>query len=194
MNVEHLSISELLEHIQQGHEDSLIVLHSRYASMVYAVVYRILGEQMVAEEVTQDTFMQIWEKGHTYDPARGKFLTWLLTIARRRAIDEIRRYKRRIPGSYATFSLDEHQYLYEQLPDHDMQADLRQSLLAELKQLSEEQQQCIALAYFYGLSHSDIAEYLTLPLGTVKTRIRLGMQKLRMAWLAEEIEDQHLLE
>lgn len=186
MNLAQSSISNLLNHVQQGHEDALIELHTRYARMVYAVAYRILGDQMAAEEVTQDTFMRLWDKGHTYDPARGQFTTWLLTITRRRAIDVIRQQKRRIPDNYETLSLDEHQYLYEQLPENDPQTDLRRSLIAELRLLPSEQRECLALAYFYGLSHSDIAAQLALPLGTVKTRIRLGMQKLREAWLTTE--------
>ena len=180
-----LSDQILLTSLLAGDEDALLALHGRYAGVVYSVAYRVLGERMAAEEVTQDTFLRLWDRAETYDPARGALLPWLLAIARRRAIDVLRYQQRRQPPQHETFSLDEHPYLWEQVPgstDHD----LRRTLIAGLESLPEEQRQAIALAYFYGLSHSDIAAHLGAPLGTVKTRIRLGMQKLREFWLADQ--------
>ncbi|GAB4572914.1 MAG: sigma-70 family RNA polymerase sigma factor [Anaerolineae bacterium] len=180
--------SDLLARIQQGDEDALLALHQRYINAVYAVAYRVLGEQMAAEEVAQDTFMRLWERGHQYDPERGAFLSWLLTIARRRAIDVLRQ-RRGQPPPEATFSIDAHPYLAETLPDSDEQRELRRSLVGVLGSLPEDQRKAIELAYFYGMSHGDIAAYLGEPLGTVKTRIRLGMQKLREAWFADVREN-----
>ncbi len=180
-----LSAAELLARVQQKNEDALVALHTRYASAVYAVACQVLGDPLTAEEVTQDTFLRLWDKAHTFDPARGEFIAWLLTITRRLAIDVLRQRQRRLPLGAEMVSLDEHPYLYEQLPEEaDESRDLRRSLVAELRRLPEEQRQAVALAYFFGLSHGDIAAHLNLPVGTVKTRIRLGMQKLRQAWLA----------
>lgn len=188
--MEHLSDPELMHLIQRGSEEALLALHSRYVNAVYAVAYRVLGEGMGAEEVTQDTFMRLWERGASYDPARGAVLPWLLTIARRRAIDVLR-HQRRQPPPDVTFSIDEHPYLWEQLPDGDEQRELRRTLVGVLQALPEDQRTAIELAYFYGMSHADIAAALKAPLGTVKTRIRLGMQKLREAWFTDVRETEN---
>ncbi|NPV66658.1 MAG: sigma-70 family RNA polymerase sigma factor [Anaerolineae bacterium] len=184
--MDNLSDIDLLRRLQTGSEAALLALHERYVAAVYAVAYRVLHEQMLAEEVTQDTFLRLWEHGHTYDPARGAFLPWLLTITRRRAIDILRQRQRREPAQLETFSLDEHPYLWEQFGQSDEQGELRHTLFDALAGLPEEQREAIALAYFYGLSHGEIAERLGVPLGTIKTRIRLGMRKLRAAWFGAE--------
>ncbi len=185
--MDNLSDLDLLRSLQAGSEPALLALHERYAGAVYAVAYRVLHEQMLAEEVTQDTFLRLWERGHTYDPARGAFLPWLLTITRRRAIDILRQRQRREPSDLEAFSLDEHPYLWEQLGESDEWSDLRRTLFDALRSLPEEQRMAIALAYFYGLSHGEIADYLGVPLGTIKTRIRLGMSKLRAAWFGADL-------
>ncbi len=89
------SDQSLLLRIQKGDEEALLVFHDRYASLVYSVAYRVLGEGPAAEEVTQDTFMQIWRKAQTYDDSKGSMVTWLVTIARRMAIDAYRKRERR---------------------------------------------------------------------------------------------------
>ncbi|MBI5667534.1 MAG: sigma-70 family RNA polymerase sigma factor [Chloroflexi bacterium] len=175
---------KLLQQIQTGDEEALLTLHTRYASLVYSVAYRILNDRMAAEEVTQDTFLRIWNKAFTFDPDKGRFVTWLLTVARRLAIDHFRHQQRREPRTGLLF-MDEDPVLWENTLATDGSADLRRTLKSALGQLQPEQRDLIELAYFYGMTHSDIAEQLDLPLGTVKTRIRLGMQKLRQIWLAD---------
>ncbi|MBZ0281314.1 MAG: sigma-70 family RNA polymerase sigma factor [Anaerolineae bacterium] len=171
----------LLAQIQDGSEDALLELHSRYANLVYSVAYRVLNDPMSAEEVTQDTFMRLWNKSYTFDPEKGRFTTWLLTVTRRLAIDLLRQRQRREPKSGMLF-MDEDPGLWENILTVDGSADLRRTLRSVLNELPVEQRELIELVYFYGMSHSDLAETLDLPLGTVKTRIRLGMQKLRLAW------------
>lgn len=171
----------LLLRIQKGDEEALLAFHDRYASLVYSVAYRVLGESPAAEEVTQDTFMQIWRKAQTYDESKGAVVTWLVTIARRMAIDAYRKRQRR-PLSAALLT-DEQLDLWENLLETDDGGDLRRNLIAVMEQLPTEQRQALELAYFYGMTHSEMADYLQLPLGTIKTRIRAGMQKLRLAWL-----------
>lgn len=174
-------LNELLEHIQAGREDALLALHDQYANLVYSVAYRVLNDQMSAEEVTQDTFMRLWHKAETYDPARGSFVTWLLTITRRLAIDTFRK-QRRDPLQNTVFIEGEH---WENTLGDEDDSELKRTLIAVLRDLPDDQRAALELAYFYGMSHSQIADYLGQPVGTIKTRIRLGMQKLREAWLAE---------
>jgi RNA polymerase sigma-70 factor (ECF subfamily) len=174
----------LLRKIQNGDEEALVTLHSRYSNLVYSVAFRVLNDQMAAEEVTQDTFMRIWRKSGSFDPEKGRFVTWLLTVTRRLAIDRLRQWQRREPQR-ATLFMDENPQLWEQVLAVDGYSDLRGSLVSAIRDLPEAQREAIELAYFYGMSHTDIAEYLQAPLGTVKTRIRQGMQKLRSAWTAE---------
>lgn len=171
----------LLTYIQNGDEDALIELHTRYANLVYSVAYRVLNDNMSAEEVTQDTFMRLWNKSYTFDPEKGRFTTWLLTVTRRLAIDVLRQRTRREPKSGLLF-MDEDPGLWENILTADGGGDLRRTLRSVMDALPPDQRDLIELVYFYGLSHTDIAESLNIPLGTVKTRIRLGMQKLRQAW------------
>jgi RNA polymerase sigma-70 factor (ECF subfamily) len=174
----------LLQKIQRGDEEALVALHRRYANLVYSVAFRVLNDQMAAEEVTQDTFMRLWRKSGSFDPEKGRFVTWLLTVTRRLAIDRLRQWQRREPQR-ATLFIDENPQLWEQILSVDGYTDLRGSLVSAIRDLPEAQREAIELAYFYGMSHSDIAQYVQAPLGTVKTRIRQGMQKLRSAWTAE---------
>lgn len=174
----------LLQRIQIGDEDALLELHTQYANLVYSVAYRVLDDQMAAEEVTQDTFLRLWNKSYTYDPEKGRFTTWLLTVTRRLAIDMLRQRKRREPRAGMLF-MDEDPTLWENILSVDGSDDIRRTLMSVLNELPGEQRDLIELVYFYGMSHSDIAETQGLPLGTVKTRIRLGMQKLRQAWSTE---------
>lgn len=174
---------QLIEQARAGNEDALIALHARYASLVYSVAYRVLNDSMAAEEATQDTFMRVWRKIDVFDASRGSFVAWLLTITRRIAIDMFRKLRRDplvdIP------SIDDNPERWEKalgIADSD---ELHQNMKAALKSLPDAQRQAIELAYFYGLTHSEIAEVLREPLGTIKTRIRLGMDKLRTEWLTE---------
>ena len=178
------SVAELLNRINGGDEEALLALHAQYINLVYSVAYRVLNDEMAAEEVAQDTFMRLWEKAAHYDPAKGEFVTWLLTITRRMAIDALRKRQRREPPGPGMIFIDENPELWENLLSSGS-SELRRSLVGVMRELPPEQQDVISLAYFYGMSHSDIATYRQLPLGTVKTRIRQGMHKLRAIWLAE---------
>jgi RNA polymerase sigma-70 factor (ECF subfamily) len=172
---------QLLQRISQRDEDALLKLHERYVNLVYSVALRVVNDSQTAEEVTQDTFMRIWNRALSYDPEKGKFITWLLTMTRRIAIDAIRSRTRREPRAGMLY-MDEDPALWENILS-DGSNDLRRTLEGVLRNLPGDQRELIEMAYFGGLSHSDIAEERSIPLGTVKTRIRLGMQKLREAWL-----------
>lgn len=164
----------LLYSIAAADESALLELYSRYSASVNSLARRILRSEPDAEEVLQDVFVKIWQKALEYAPHKGKVSTWILTIAHHSAIDALRRRKSRetLP------ILDEE---FAQTPDLRQSRDpLEQQLLENaLAQLEPQEKRCIELAYFEGLSHAQLSNRLEMPLGTVKTRIRTGLEKLR---------------
>ena len=106
------NIDKLIQQIEAGDEDALIQLHEEFSTPVYSVAYRVLGNNLDAEEVTQDVFMKLWDKAYTFDSNKGKFISWLLTITRRSAIDRLRKRDRREPPENSV-SMDAEPYLWE---------------------------------------------------------------------------------
>jgi RNA polymerase sigma-70 factor, ECF subfamily len=177
----------LLQRVARGDEDALLVLHKRYANLVYSMAWRVLQDVGRAEEVTQDIFIKLWQKGHQYDPRRGRFSSWLLSVTRFAAIDRLRSDGRRPVAAELPVGEGDDQPTLEQLlpPTDHASWERGQHLRLLLAQLPADQRQIIELAYFTGLTHSELAEHLGLPLGTVKSRLRLGLEKLRGLWLDE---------
>jgi RNA polymerase sigma-70 factor (ECF subfamily) len=170
----------------EGNQSAFSTLYDRSSPRVYGLALRILGDQAAAEEVTLDVFLQVWQKASGFDPSRGSAVAWLLTIARGRAIDRLRAGQVERHRMDSVDSLDSFADLADERQDPEMITVLneRERLVREaLSRLSHAQRESLLLAYFYGLSHFEIAARLGIPPGTVKTRIRLGMQKLR-EWLA----------
>jgi RNA polymerase sigma-70 factor (ECF subfamily) len=157
---------------------TLETLYDAHHRQAIGLAYRILGDLGDAEEVTQEVFLAAWRSGHTYDAARGSTHTWILSMVRNRSIDVLRARRRR-PVQPLPETLDP--------PDAaDVPAEAVSNVDAAtarqaLRTLPPEQQQVIELAYFSGLSHSEIATQLAAPIGTVKGRIRLGLDRLRVA-------------
>lgn len=176
--------SVLLQRVARGDDDALLALHKRYVNLVYSMAWRVLNDGGMAEEVTQDIFLKLWQKGHRYDPRRGRFTTWLLSVTRFAAIDRLRSEGRQ-PAIVDPPAGEEN----EELPATWIPAtehaswEEGQHLRLLLEQLPVEQRQIVELAYFGGLTHSELADHLGLPLGTVKGRLRLGLEKLRQLWL-----------
>lgn len=171
----------LIRLIAGSQSDALGELYDRYSRLVFGMARNALGDQGLAEEITQDVFMRIWNKASTYQAVQGKVVSWIAGIARNRAIDVFRHQKSLLDGN--SLSLEE-------LPlfDPPDSLNVEQEIESKLKerrvqqalfQLPKEQRDALALAYFRGYTHEEAAEALGQPLGTVKTRIRLGMQKLR---------------
>ena len=154
-------------------------LYDLYSRTVYALVFRIVQQSSTAEEVMQDVFLHLWRNAGQYDPAKGPFVPWLLTLARNRALDHLRlkseRQRRREELS-ETLPLVAIAPGYEEALDEKRRAERVRALMGSLH---PRQKQAIELAYFEGLSHSEISETLNEPLGTVKSWIRNGMQRLR---------------
>jgi RNA polymerase sigma-70 factor (ECF subfamily) len=161
---------------------ALEVLYDRYGDYVYSVSLRVVGDAQLAEDVAQEVFLRLWRRPDLFDAKRGRFVTWLLSIARNRAIDERRsrgrRFRHETPPGVAS------EELLANVPADDpgdsaVLSDDRVVVQRALSSLPPEQRLAIELAYFGGYTQQEIAAGLHQPLGTVKTRIRLGLQKLR---------------
>lgn len=181
--VNSIEESELVARIAKGDERAFLALYDRYASRVHGLALRILGDHMLAEEATQDAFLKLWSRARDYLAERGPFLPWLLTIARRVAIDRLRLESRR-PSLSTSVDPDE---TWQNLPDLDTASDESRwrSLYFAVQALHPDQRAVIELAYYKGMSQSEIAEILGWPLGTVKTRLRAAMENLRRAWIEQ---------
>jgi len=175
---------DLMARAARGDERAIGQLYDRYGAVLYAVAYRIVGERADAEEVVVEALAQAWRDAPRFESARGSVAGWLTMIARSRALDLVRARSRRerITATAAADRPDAPPAMSDFRPDpagaldHD---ERRRQVQHALETLSPPQRQAIELAYFEGLSQSEIAERLQEPLGTVKTRVRLGMQKLR---------------
>jgi len=175
---------DLMARAARGDERAIGQLYDRYGAVLYAVAYRIVGERADAEEVVVEALAQAWRDAPRFESARGSVAGWLTMIARSRALDLVRARSRRerITATAAADRPDAPPAMSDFRPDpagaldHDERS---RQVQHALETLSPPQRQAIELAYFEGLSQSEIAERLQEPLGTVKTRVRLGMQKLR---------------
>jgi RNA polymerase sigma-70 factor (ECF subfamily) len=175
---------ELVGRAASGDERAITTLYDRYGGVVYAVAYRIVGQRADAEEIVVEAFAQAWREASRFDAARGSAAGWLTMIARSRALDLVRARSRRerITASAAADRPGASPAMGDWQPDPAGavdHAERRVRVREALDSLSPPQRQAIELAYFEGLSQSEIAERLQEPLGTIKTRVRLGMQKLR---------------
>lgn len=171
---------ELIVQIAQGNERAFLAIYDRYAARVHGLTLHILGDPMLAEEATQDTFLKLWSRARQYLAERGPLLPWLLTIARRVALDRLRLEARRPSLSDSNDPED----AWQTIPDLESMADESRwrSMYFAVQSLHPDQRKVIELAYYQGLSQSEIAEVLGWPLGTVKTRLRTAMEKLREVW------------
>ncbi len=161
--------AELAAQVAQGNEKAFLTLYDRYSRRVHALTLHILNHSMLAEEATQDTFLKLWNRAHLYSAERGSLLPWLLTIARRVALDRLRLEVRRPSLSDANDPDD----AWQSIPDMNTLSEENRwrSLHFAVQSLSNEHRQVIELAYYQGLSQTEIAETLGWPLGTVKTRL-----------------------
>lgn len=174
---------ELLEAFRRSDAGAFEEVFARYSHLVFSTCLRVLEDAQAAEDMTQEVFVRLWRRPELYDPARGRFVSWLLSVTRNRAIDELRSRGRR--RSHETSGEMERDVDEPTASDDPLMAaelaDQRAVLRAALDELPEEQRSAIELAYFGGLTHLEIAMRQRQPLGTVKTRIRLGMKKLKVA-------------
>ena len=177
----------LVARMAAGDEQALGVLYDRWATTVHTLAYYLLGQADEAEDAVEETFWQAWREAGRYDASRGAVSTWLSTIARSRALDRQRARRRRaeeplesVPASYDGTGGVAGSRAQPASPQQEAEASERaRDIAAALEKLPAEQREVIELAYFGGLSQSEIATRTSLPLGTVKTRARLALEKLR---------------
>ncbi len=179
MSLSALGDAALLEKLSQGSQEAFALLYDRYGRIVFGVALHFVGDRETAEEITQDVFTSVWKKVHTYQADQSKVATWISRITRNRAIDELRRRGSRAEQRSVRWENGIGPAGAEDPADQAETALERQRVRAALASLPTEQREALAMAYFQGCTHSEIAEALGQPLGTVKTRIRMGMLKLR---------------
>ncbi len=177
---ERLADEELMPLIGEKDPGAFEVFYDRHGGVAYSLAYRIVGERGAAEDVTQEAFISIWRSGARYDSARGSVRTWMLGIVRNRAIDALRSRAGRAPK----LDFDDDSILDQRPAEELVEAEaLRRETAGELRgalgELPGEQSKVLELAYFGGFSQSEIATMLEVPLGTVKGRMRLGLEKIR---------------
>lgn len=175
----------LMAAIVLRNESAFAVLYDRYVDLVYSASLRVLGDAQLAEDATQDIFVRLWRRPESFIAERGRFVSWLMSVVRNRAVDELRargRRRRREGGPGSEGDEETLAALPSETDDpastaqlHEAQVVVRGALVC----LPHDQRVALELAYFSGLTQQEIAAVLHEPLGTVKTRIRLGMQKLR---------------
>ncbi len=170
----------LIRRMADADETALGALYDRWVRSLFSLVMHLLKDADEAEDVVEETFWQAWKKAATYEPSRGAVSTWLLTIGRRKALDRLRARKRNKedPAGSDRFFAD----LPSTEPDPLQEtegAEVRTQVRAALRDLPAEQREVLEMGYFRGLSQTEIADATGQPLGTVKTRMRLAMQKLR---------------
>lgn len=171
----------IMRSIARGQQAGMTSLYRRHGKTLRKVIYQVLQDEAEAEDVLQESILQIWREGKSYSAALGKPLGWLVTIARRRAIDRVRRR-----AAYSR-AKDRFEHYVETEPRSWMQSctvadmagnDIRRFLERELRRLPDFQSEALRLSFFNGLSHREIAAKTRTPLGTVKTRLELGLRKL----------------
>jgi RNA polymerase sigma-70 factor (ECF subfamily) len=174
-----LADEELMELVRRGDADAFAVVYGRHAASAFSLAYRMMGSRSTAEDVAQEAFLSAWRSGARYDRGRGSVRTWLLGIVHNRAIDAMRR------GRVRDFPRVDDEDAAERLeaPEQTHQEVARrqeaQTIRAAIETLPSEQSRVIELAYFGGFTHTEIAAMISAPVGTVKGRMRLALQKLR---------------
>jgi RNA polymerase sigma-70 factor (ECF subfamily) len=170
--------ASLLRRIQQGEHDAVAALYDRYGGVAYGLAFRITANAATAEDVVQDAFVSLWKQAPRFDPERGHVRSWLLTIVHHRAVDAVRRRagrpERALPEGSEEFvaTIGRPEELVETVLDAE-------AVREAVRQVPEEQRRVIEMAYFMGMTHVEIAAETGAPLGTVKSRLRIGLEKMR---------------
>jgi RNA polymerase sigma-70 factor (ECF subfamily) len=177
---ERLADEDLMPLLAEKDPDAFEVFYDRHGGAAFSLAYRIVGDRSAAEDVTQEAFISIWRSGAHYDRARGSVRAWTLGVVRNRAIDALRRQSGKAPKlDFDDEAALEQRAAPELTEEEALQRESARELRGALSELPDEQSKVIELAYFGGFSHSEIAEMLSMPLGTVKGRMRLGIEKIR---------------
>ncbi|MBI4467835.1 MAG: sigma-70 family RNA polymerase sigma factor [Acidobacteria bacterium] len=179
IRAEESALQEMLARTASGEQAALAEIYDATSRVIFGLLVRMLRDRPSAEETLLDVYMQIWKQASAFDPARGAPLAWIMVIARTRAIDRLRSRKVERERIEPLESVDEANAPGPDPEESAVLSERRRRIRHALEALTPEQREVIELAYFSGMSHGEIAERLAQPLGTVKTRIRLGMMRLR---------------
>jgi RNA polymerase sigma-70 factor, ECF subfamily len=174
-----LADEDLMQLMRQGDAQAFEVIYERHANAAFSLAYRMTGRRGAAEDVVQEAFLSLWRSGARYDRTRGSVRTWVLGIVHNRAIDSLRRNLRHDTRRASDEGIEERFEAKERTDVQAAHSEEAAGVRTTLNALPEEQSKAIELAYFGGFSHSEIATMLEMPIGTVKGRIRLGLEKLR---------------
>lgn len=187
---------ELMERLSRRDSAALEALYERYGNLVYSTARRILRDDHLAEDISQEVFLRVWRRPEQYVAAKGRFVTWLLSITHNRAVDWLRTRGRRSRLEATSPERLERELVGDNAYDPALSAEMseqRRAVLAAMTALSPQQRQVIALAFFGGLTQREMAQRLGQPLGTVKTRVRGAMQTLRLALQANDEPSEKVL-
>jgi len=165
--------------VRRGEPAAFEVIYDRHCNVAFSLAYRICGTRSAAEDVVQESFLSLWRSGARYDRTRGSVRTWVLGIVHNRAIDSLRRSVHRERLQTADDGIEERFEAAELTEVEAARRDEARGIRAALDELPDEQSRVIELAFYGGYTHSEIAELLDAPIGTIKGRMRLGMEKMR---------------
>ena len=179
MSLSALADEDLMQLVRRGDSEAFEVVYERHATAAFSLAYRIVGTRNVAEDVVQEAFLSLWRSGARYDRARGSVRTWVLGIVHNRAIDALRRSMVHDRRRASDEGIEERFEARERTEVEVARNDEAREVHAALRALPAEQCKVIELAYFGGFSQSEIADMLETPIGTVKGRTRLGLEKMR---------------
>jgi len=180
-DIHTLADEEVMQLVQEGDPRAFELVYDRHGAAAFSLAYRMVGDRVTAEDISQEAFLSIWRSRLRYDPSRGSVRTWVLGIVHHRAIDALRRNvaheRRRGPAE----GIEEREEAPERTDVEAARREEARHVRSALDSLPEDQSKVIELAYFAGFTHSQIAEMLEMPIGTVKGRMRLGLEKMRRA-------------
>lgn len=175
-----LSREDLLARIAGGDREAFAELYDQVAPRIFGLIRRVLVDQAQSEEVTQEVFLEIWQTASRYAPTKGSALTWMLTMSHRRAVDRIRASQAGRDRDMK-IGMRDYEREFDSVSESVEISIENERVKVAMQNLTELQREAITLAYYRGLSHSEVAEHLHIPIGTVKTRLRDGMIRLRDA-------------
>jgi RNA polymerase sigma-70 factor (ECF subfamily) len=177
--LKHRDDGDLVTRLKHRDADAVAALYDRYGRIIYSLILHVVRNQAIAEDLVQETFLRVWNRIHGFDPERGALGPWILTIARNRAIDYLRSFENREVESPIELERLEQPALFVNLESDILNIDRIRLLREAFEKLTPNQRAVIELAYFEGLSQTEMSERLKQPLGTVKTWIRTALKTLR---------------
>jgi RNA polymerase sigma-70 factor (ECF subfamily) len=178
-DIRNLADEEVMQLVQQGDPRAFELLYDRHGGPAFSLAYRMVGDRVIAEDISQEAFLSIWRSRLRYQAERGSVRTWVLGVVHHRAIDALRRNLVHDRRRASAEGLEERQEAPERTDVEVARREEARHVRSAIDTLPEDQSQVIELAYFGGFTHSQIAEMLEMPIGTVKGRMRLGLEKLR---------------